>query len=169
MVTKKGVALTVAIIAGVIAASFLVYLIPESPRSAVVGPTEARERLGFAMDRTQAVIDGFNASFDAWQSGETDKDTFDSSVAVTVDQINTLTLELRRSAVPDEWVQSYSSFIEALENYKLYVEKTKEYADFKSSQTDAATESSYLNTISETLNTAKRLTEESLSSMPKAS
>lgn len=168
MATKKGIALTAAIIGGFVAASFLVYLIPQSPRSAVVGPSDYGEQLRFAMDRNQAVIDEFNTSFQSWKNGEIDKDTFKASANVAAEQVNMLVLELKQRQVPSEWNQSYSLFIQALENYRSYTEKTQEYADYKSGGlADPVQERTYLDAMSETLGKAQSLAQESMNAMPK--
>lgn len=167
MVTKKGVALTVAIIVGFVAASFLIYLIPQSPQSDIITLGDAREQLEFVMDRNKVVIDEFQTVFRLWENGDIDKNTFDSSADVSKEQVSMMILELRGKQIPNEWNQSYVLFIQALDNYKAYIEKTKEYVDFKSTgQTDPEKERGYLDAMSKALDRAQSLTQESINAMP---
>jgi hypothetical protein len=170
LATRKGIALTAAIIGGFVGASFLVYLIPQPPRTAVVGPSDYGEQLRFAIDRNQAVIDEFSTSFQSWQNGEIGKDTFKANATVAASQVNMLILELEQRQVPSEWNLSYSLLIQALENYRSYIEKTQEYADYKAgSLTDPVQERTYRDGISETLDKAQSLVQESMNAMPKKS
>ena len=122
------------------------------------------------MDRNQAVIDEFNTSFQSWKNGEVDKDTFKASANVAAEQVNMLMLELKQRQVPSEWNQGYSLFIQALENYRSYIEKTQEYADYKSGGLpDPVQERTYLDAMSETLDKAQSLAQESMNAMPKKS
>ncbi|MFQ5940100.1 MAG: hypothetical protein ACE5KA_00150 [Nitrososphaerales archaeon] len=167
MVTKKGIALTVAIIGGFVGASFLVYLIPDFPQSDFITFSDAGEQLNFAMDRNQLVIDEFQTVYRLWENGDIDKKRFNSSTNVSLEQVNLLILELQRKQIPSEWNQSYFLFIQALENYKVFIEQTKEYVDSKSAdQPEPADEHTYLETISETLKKAQNLTQESIGAMP---
>jgi len=167
LVTKKGVALTVAIIVGFVAASFLIYLIPQSPQSDIITLGDAREQLEFVMDRNKVVIDEFQTVFRLWENGDIDKTTFDSSADVSIEQVSMMILELRGKQIPNEWNQSYVLFIQALDNYKAYIEKTKEYVDFKSTgQTDPEKERGYLDAMSKALDRAQSLTQESIDAMP---
>jgi hypothetical protein len=167
LVTKKGVALTVAIIVGFVAASFLIYLIPQSPQSDIITLGDAREQLEFVMDRNKVVIDEFQTVFRLWENGDIDKNTFDSSADVSKEQVSMMILELRGKQIPNEWNQSYVLFIQALDNYKAYIEKTKEYVDFKSTgQTDPEKERGYLDAMSKALDRAQSLTQESINAMP---
>lgn len=167
MVTKKGVALTVAIIGGFVAASFLIYLIPQSPQSDIITLGDAKERLEFVMDRNKVVIDEFQTVFRLWENGDIDKNTFDSSADVSKEQVSMMILELRGKQIPNEWNQSYVLFIQALDNYKAYIEKTKEYVDLKSTgQTGPEKERGYLDAMSKALDRAQSLTQESIDAMP---
>ena len=76
-------------------------------------------------------------------------------------------IELKGKPIPNEWNQSYVLFIQSLENYKEYIEKTKEYVNYKSvNQNDPKKESVYLDTMSKTFDRALGLMQESINVMP---
>jgi hypothetical protein len=156
-VTKKGIALTAAIMGGFVAASFLVYLIP-TQQNTIIQPTDPEAELIFAMDRNRAIVDNMKTTLDMWKNNQLSKEGFSESAAAASSQINDLTLELRRTAVPQEWSDSYVLFIQALENYKAYFEKTKEYVNAPDDDT--------LNTASELLDKANGLEQQSRDAMP---
>lgn len=132
LATRKGIALTALIIGGFVAASFLVYFIPSSPQVEIVGPSDTKARLIEAMERSNAVVDEFQSKFDMWKNGELNKGGFDESATIAINQANGLILDLRSSNISEEWMESYDLYIQALENYRTYFEKGKEYVSAKS-------------------------------------
>ena len=167
MATRKGIALTAAIIGGFVGASFLVYFLPSSPQSEVVKPTDPETELVFAMDRNQAVVDEFQSTFEKWKNNEVNKGGFDEHANVAMNQVNELIRELQRTSVPEEWVQSYTLYIQALENYKAYFEKTKEYVNYISTgNADPKQGEALLNSASELLTKAESLVQQSQDAMP---
>lgn len=167
MVTRKGIALTATIIGGFTAASFLVYLVPSSPQSAVVQSTDPKAELVFAMDRTRAIVDEFQSTFEMWKNNEINKAGFDDRADTAVNQLNDVMLELRRGNVPEKWTQSYVLYIQALENYKAYFEKTKQYVNYVSTDnSDPRQGESLLNSMSELLTKAQSLVQQSKDAMP---
>ena len=101
--------LTIIIIGSFVAASFLIYLIPEEPQSTIITFGDPREELEFTIDRTSVVIDGFQEVFVLWKNGEVYKNTYDSTANVTVDQLNMMIIELKGKPIPNEWNQSYKN------------------------------------------------------------
>ncbi len=167
MVTRKGIALTAAIIGGFTAASFLVYLVPSSPHSAVVQSADPKSELISAMDRNQAIVDEFQSTFQMWKSNEVNKTGFSDRADTAISQVNELTLELRRSNVPEKWTHGYVLYIQALENYKAYFEKTKEYVNYVSTaNSDPRHGESLLNSMSELLAKSQSLAQQSKDAMP---
>jgi hypothetical protein len=165
LVTKKGIALTVAIMGGFTAASFLVYFVPTQPQSEVVAPADPETELVFAMDRNQAIVDDFKSAFQMWTNNELSKDELDGRAEAAMEQVNALMVELRRSNPPGEWVQSYVLYIQALENYRLYFEKAREYVNL-APDTDPTRAQVLLDSMSELLTKAQSLTRQSEDAMP---
>lgn len=168
MASRKGIAITAAIIGGFVAASFLVYFIPEqTTQSDIITFGDAKERLEFAMDRNQVIIDEFQIAFQAWQDGDIGKDAFDLSSNVAIEQIDLLMLELRGRSVPNEWNQSYILYIQALENYKAYITKTKGYVEGKSGGIiNPQEERDYTDAMSDAFERAEGLAQEARNAIP---
>jgi hypothetical protein len=167
LASRKGIAVTIGIIGGFVAASFLVYYVPTGPQSDVITFGDAVQRLEFAMDRKQVIIDELQTAFQLWDNGDTDKNTFDASADVAASQIDALIVELRGKQISSEWNDSYVIFIQALDNYKSYIERAKEYVDYKSTgETDPAEDKRRLDAIAEVFDRAESLTRESRNTMP---
>lgn len=167
MATRKGIALTAAIIGGFVAASFLVYFIPSSPQSQVVVPTDPGTELVFAIDRNQAIVEDFQSTFEMWKNNQVNKDEFNKHADAAENQVSELMLELRRTNVTEEWTQSYVLYIQALENYKTYFEKTKEYVNYISAgNADPRQGEALLNSMSELLTKAQSLAQQAEDAMP---
>jgi len=162
--SKKGIILTAAIVGGIVAASFLVYLIPSSPTNDVARIADPGTELAFAFDRNEAVVDEFQSAFDAWKNDELTKNEFDERANTALDQVDVLMIELRRSSPPEEWAQSYVLYIQALDNYKAYFEKTKEYVSVANS--DPGRGETLLDSMSELLAKADDLAQQSEDAMP---
>ncbi len=160
--TKKGIILTAAIVGSIVAASFLVYLIPSSPTNDVARIADPGTELAFAFDRNEAIVDEFQSTFDMWEDDELTRDEFDERADITVDQVDVLMLELRRSSPPEEWAQSYVLYIQALDNYKAYFERTKEYV----ANSDPSRGEALLNSMAELLAKADDLAQQSEDAMP---
>lgn len=168
MVTKKGIALTAAIIGGFTAASFLVYFIPTGPQSQIILPADPASELVFAMERNEAIVKEFELTFEMWRNKELDRSQFDERTDAGVEQVDALMLELRGSNPPEVWVDSYFLYIQALENYKGYFEKTKEYVDHISGAggDDQGQGELLQDSISQLRNDAEYLAEQSKAVMP---
>ena len=162
-VTKKGIALTAAIIGGFVGASFLVYLIPSSPKSDVARIADPATELVVTFDRNEAVLGDFQKAFEMWKNNELSKDEFDGRADAAVNQASALMLELRTTSVPEEWSQSYVLYIQALDNYKAYFEKAKEYVSV--ANTDPSRGEALLNSMSELLSKAESLVQQSEDAM----
>jgi len=160
--SKKGIILTAAIVGGIVAASFLVYLIPSSPTNDVARIADPGTELAFAFDRNEAIVDEFQSAFNMWKNDELTKNEFDERANTAVNQVDVLMLELRRSSPPEEWAQSYVLYIQALDNYKAYFEKTKEYV----ANSDPSRGETLLDSMSELLAKADDLAKQSEDAMP---
>ncbi len=168
MVTKKGIALTAAIIGGFTAASFLVYFVPTSPANEVmVTYTDPATELAFARERGEAILNEFDLTFEMWKSNELERGEFDERAGPALEQIDSLIQELHKSKPPEAWVQSYFLYIQALESYRSYFEQAGEYVAY-ASQADADPErvEELRDSISESLAKADDLLRQSEDAVP---
>ena len=113
MASKKGIGVTVAILVGVVAASFLVYLIPENNDMKLV-VSDFEKQLDDIDERTSMLSMGIEKSFDDLINYKLSPEEYFVTAGVTQSQVNSLIIELTLSGAPQEWTASYKTYTDAL-------------------------------------------------------
>ena len=93
MASKKGIAVTIAILVGVVAASFLVYLLPEDT-TMKISVSDFEKHLDITKERASMEVTGIDDSFKKLMSDEIDPDEYASIAEISSSQINSLIIEL---------------------------------------------------------------------------
>ena len=120
MASRKGIAVTAAILVGVVAASFLVYLLPEDT-TMKISVSDFEKHLDITKERASMEIMGIDDLFTKLIDGEIEPDEYVSIAEISSSQINSLVIELTNSGATQEWSESYVNYIGALKklNYKI--------------------------------------------------
>ena len=113
MASRKGIAVTIAILVGVAGASFLVYLLPEDT-TMKISVSDFEEHLDITKERASMEVMGIDDSFKKLMNDEMNPDEYISTAEVTSSQLNSLIIELTNSGATDEWTESYVNYIGAL-------------------------------------------------------
>ena len=113
MASKKGIGVTVAILVGVVAASFLVYLIPENTEMKLL-VSDFEKNLDSIDERTSMLSIGIEKSFDDLISHKLSPEEYFVTAGITQKQVNALIIELTLSNAPQEWAASYKTYTDAL-------------------------------------------------------
>ena len=113
MASKKGIGVTVAILVGVVAASFLVYLIPENNDMKLV-VSDFEKQLDDIDERTSMLSMGIEKSFEDLINHKLSPEEYFVTAGVTQSQVNSLIIELTLSGPPQEWAASYKTYTDAL-------------------------------------------------------
>ena len=113
MASRKGIAVTVAILVGVVAASFLVYLLPEDT-TMKISVSDFEKHLDITKERASMEAMGIDDSFKKLMNDEMNPDEYISIAEVTSSQLNSLIIELTNSGATQEWTESYVNYIGAL-------------------------------------------------------
>ena len=113
MASKKGIGVTIAILVGVVAASFLVYLIPENNDMKLV-VSDFEKQLDDIDERTLMLSMGIEKSFDDLINHKLSPEEYFVTAGVTQSQVNSLIIELTLSGAPQEWTASYKTYTDAL-------------------------------------------------------
>ena len=113
MASKKGIGVTVAILVGVVAASFLVYLIPENNDMKLV-VSDFERQLDDIDERTSMLSMGIEKSFEDLINHKLSPEEYFVTAGVTQSQVNSLIIELTLSGAPQEWTASYKTYTDAL-------------------------------------------------------
>ena len=113
MASKKGIAITVAILVGVVAASFLVYLLPEDT-TMKISVSDFEKHLDITKERASMEVTGIDDSFKKLINDEMNPDEYISIAEISSSQLNSLIIELTNSGATQEWTESYVNYIGAL-------------------------------------------------------
>ena len=123
MASKKGIGITVAILVGIVGASFLVYLIPEDTTMKFV-VSDFEKHLDDIDERTSMLSAAIEESFEDLMNHEISPDEYFITANVTQSQVNSLIIELTLSGAPQEWTESYITYVDALKKLNEQIRET---------------------------------------------
>jgi len=123
MASRKGIGVTIAILVGVVAASFLVYLIPEDTTMKIT-VSDFGEHLDITKERALMESSSIDESFKKLMENDMNQDEYIRIAEVSSSQINSLIIELTDSGATQEWVESYVNYISALKKLNEKITET---------------------------------------------
>ena len=136
MASKKGIGVTTALLVGVVAASFLVYLIPEDTTMKIV-VSDFEKHLDITKERVSMETASIDESFEKLMEKKTDPDEYVKIAEVSSSQINSLIIELINSGATEEWVESYVNYIGALKKLNEKITETIVVANLMNSDNNS--------------------------------
>jgi len=154
MASKKGIGVTVAILVGVVAASFLVYLIPEDTTMKIT-VSDFGEHLDITKERALKESSSIDESFKKLIENDMNQDEYIRIAEVSSSQILTLIIELKDSGATQEWTESYVNYIGALKKLNEMITETIVVANLMDSDDNS-------NSINEIIDKIHQLKTESL-------
>ena len=160
MASRKGIAVTIAILVGVVGASFLVYLLPEDT-TMKISVSDFEKHLDITKERASMEVMGIDDSFKKLMNDEMNPDEYISIAEVTSSQLNSLIIELTNSGATEEWSESYVNYIGALKKLNGKIIETVVVANL-------ITDDSNSDSINEILAKIKQLEAESLDLITKS-
>jgi hypothetical protein len=158
--SRKGIAVTVVILVGVVAASFLVYLLPEDT-TMKISISDFENHLDITKERASMEVTGIDESFQKLMNDEIGPDEYISIAEVSASQLNSLIIELTNSGATQEWSESYVNYIVALKKLNDKITETIVVANL-------ITDDSNSDSINEILAKIKQLETESLDLIKKS-
>ncbi|MEK6821613.1 MAG: hypothetical protein AABX67_00150 [Thermoproteota archaeon] len=124
MASKKGIAVTVIILVAITAASFLFWIIPqENPATLVVSDYE--NYLDGVKKIHEVLQESIETEFQNLLNEKTSPDEYIAITEVTSTQVTAQISEFITSKPPEEWQDSYISYMEALKKFNEYIIETK--------------------------------------------
>jgi len=154
MASRKGIGVTVAILVGVVAASFLVYLIPEDTTMKIT-VSDFGEHLDITKERALMESSSIDESFKKLIENDMNQDEYIRIAEVSSSQILTLIIELKDSGATQEWTESYVNYIGALKKLNEMITETIVVANLMDSEDNS-------NSINEIIDKIHQLKTESL-------
>ena len=160
MASRKGIGITIAILVGVVIASFMVYLIPEDTTMKIV-VSDFEEYLDMTKEKASMEVTGIDESFEKLMEKKTNPDEYIRIAEVSSSQINSLIIELTNSGAAQEWYDSYANYIGALKKLNEKITETIVVANLMSGDSNS-------NSINEIIAKIHQLETESLDLMKKS-
>jgi len=121
--SRKGTAITIAILVGITAASFLVYLSPEDTVMKI-SVSDFEKHLDITKERVSMETTSVDESFEKLMEMKTSSDEHIKIAEVSSSQINSLIIELTNSGATEEWIESYVNYIGALKKLNEKITET---------------------------------------------
>ena len=123
MASKKGIGVTIAFLVGIVAASFLVYLIPkDTPMEIVV--SDFGKYLDITKEKATMESMGIDESFEKLMEKKMSPNEYIGIAKVSSSQIDSLVIELIDSGATQEWAESYVNYIGALKKLNEKITET---------------------------------------------
>ena len=160
MASTKGIAVTIAILVGVISASFMVYLIPEDTTMKIV-VSDFEKHLDITKEKASMEVTSIDGSFEKLMEKKTSPDEYIRIAEVSSSQINSLIIELTNSGATEEWTESYINYIGAVKKLNEKVTETIVVANLMNSDDNS-------NSINEIIDKIHQLEMESLDLIKKS-
>jgi len=124
MASKKGIIVTGIILAAITATSFLFWIIPqENPSTLVV--SDYANYLDGVKKIHEVLQESIETEFQNLLDGKTSPDEYIAITEVTTSQVTVQISEFVTSKPPEEWQNSYISYMEALKKFNSYIVETK--------------------------------------------
>jgi len=123
MASKKGIGVTIALLVGVVAASFLVYLIPEDTTMKIV-VSDFEKYLDITKEKSTLSSMSIDESFEKLMKKKMSSNEYIGIAKISSSQINSLIIELTDSGATQEWVESYVNYIGALKKLNEKITET---------------------------------------------
>jgi len=123
MGSRKGIGVTIAILVGIVAASFLVYLIPEDTTMKIV-VSDFEKYLDITKEKAMLESVSIDESFEKLMEKKMSPNEYIGIAKVSSSQINSLIIELTDSGATQEWVESYVNYIGALKKLNEKITET---------------------------------------------
>ena len=160
MASRKGIGVTIAILVGVVAASFLVYLIPEDTTMKIT-VSDFGEHLDITKERALMESSSIDESFKKLIENDMNRDEYIRIAEVSSSQILSLIIELKDSGATQEWTESYANYIYALKKLNEMITETIVVANLMNSDNNS-------NSINEIITKIHQLETESLDLIKKS-
>ena len=123
MPKKRGIIVTIVILAAITVVSFSVWIIPQKEDSNFV-VSDFKDHLESIQARQKVIADEIETDLQAMIAGTVTPDNFIMRAKASTSQINALIIELVESGASQEWYESYLNYGEFLKSYNSYLRET---------------------------------------------
>ena len=123
MTSKKGISVTIGILAAITIASFMIWTIPQNNQATFV-VSDYESNLDGVKAIHQIIMEGLDDDFQNMINGTVTPQEYINAAEGSSTQINSQIIQLVQSEVNEEWSMSYSYYMESLKNYNSHIRET---------------------------------------------
>ncbi|MCH9658608.1 hypothetical protein K0U27_07960 [archaeon] len=128
MTSKKGIVVTVTILAAITGASFLLWIIPQDYEATFV--VSDYEGYLNGVQNIHEVLEGsIDIEYQNLRAGEITPEKYIAITEVTSSQVTAQISEFVTSKPPEEWQPSYIRYMDAMKKFNAYILETRVMAD----------------------------------------
>ena len=124
MASKKGIAITVIILGAITGASFLLWFIPQDSETTFV-VSDYGKYLDGVKNIQEVLQESINIEYQNLRKGEISPEDYIVITDVTSSQITAQISEFVTTKPPEEWQDSYISYMDAMKKFNSYIVETK--------------------------------------------
>jgi CRISPR/Cas system-associated exonuclease Cas4 (RecB family) len=137
LATKKGIIVTIIILAAITGASFLVWLIPHNSETKLV-ITDFGSHLDNVKEIHSTIQIEIDKEFQNLLNGEITPKEYIEIAEISSFQITSQIMTLVESKAPSEWYESYLNYIESLKKFNLQIRETMVVATLMDEDKDSS-------------------------------
>ena len=123
MASRKGIVITIIILAAITAGSFLFWMVPQENQMTIV-VSDHENYLDGAKEIHSVMDQTISEEFQNLTDGSISPDEYIKTSEVISSQITMQISEFVTSKPPAEWQESYINYIESLKQYNTYIRET---------------------------------------------
>ena len=128
MASKKGIVITVIILVVITGVSFLSWIVPQDNQTTFVISDYGNYLDG--VKKIQEVLqESIDIEYQNLHNGDISSEDYTEITEVTSSQVTTQISEFVTSKPPEEWVDSYISYMDAMKKFNEYIIETKVVAN----------------------------------------
>jgi len=128
MASKKGIVVTVTILAAITGASFLSWVVPENNETTFV-ISDYGKYIDGVKNIHEVLQESIDIEYQNLHNGNISPSDYISVAEVTSSQVTSQISEFITSKPPEEWQDSYISYMDALKKFNAYIVETKVVAN----------------------------------------
>lgn len=128
MASKKGIAITIIILGVITGASFLIWTMPQQNETTFI-ITDYENYLDGAKNVHEVLQKSTEIEYQKLLDSEITPDQYITSADVTSGQVTSQISEFVTSKPPEEWQNSYISFMDGMKKFNSYIGETKVLAN----------------------------------------
>jgi len=128
MASKKGIVITITILATITGASFLLWIVPENNETTFV-ISDYGKYLDGVKNIHEVLQESVDIEYQNLRNGKISPRDYITITEVTSSQVTTQISEFVTSKPPEEWLASYISYMDAMKKFNSYIGETKVLAN----------------------------------------